>query len=65
MYVDESKCTSCGRCRKVCPVDIEIFEEPNSPECIRCLDCKRECPTGAVTSGFRTGKAPAEAPSTK
>jgi ferredoxin-type protein NapH len=52
--VDDSKCTICGRCREVCPVDINIFDDPNSPDCIRCLECKRECPAEAITSGFAT-----------
>lgn len=53
MHVDKSKCTECGRCRRVCPVDINIYENANSPECIRCLNCKKQCAEGAVTSGFR------------
>lgn len=52
MRVDLEKCTKCGRCRSACPVDIEIFEDPNSPECIRCMECKKLCPEGAVSSGF-------------
>lgn len=53
MAVDDGACTMCGRCREVCPVDIDIFDDPNSPDCIRCLECKRECPRGAVSAGFR------------
>lgn len=53
MEVDPEKCNECLLCREVCPVDINIFEDPNSPECIRCLECKRACPSGAITSGFR------------
>ena len=71
MAVDDSKCTACNRCREVCPVDIEVSEDPNSPHCIRCLECKRECPHAAITSGFvrpaeglrmtrREGAAPAQ-----
>ena len=57
MAVDDEACTLCGRCREVCPVDINIYDDPNSPDCIRCLECKKECPYGAVFSGF---KRPAE-----
>ena len=32
-------CNKCDKCREVCPVDINVYEEPNSPECIRCLEC--------------------------
>lgn len=60
IHVDKDKCTSCGKCRSVCPVDINIFDDPNSPECIRCLECKKVCPESAITSGFRPSKkAPA------
>lgn len=52
MAVDDEKCTACGRCREVCPVEIDIVEDPNSPDCIRCLECKRECRYGAISSGF-------------
>ncbi|MBC7246736.1 MAG: 4Fe-4S binding protein [Actinobacteria bacterium] len=51
--VDDTMCTECGVCREVCPVDIDIFEDPDSPDCIRCLECKRACPQGAIYSGFR------------
>jgi ferredoxin-type protein NapH len=54
MAVDR-KCDTCGRCREVCPVDINIFDNPNSPECIRCLECKKVCPAGAISSGWRLG----------
>lgn len=54
MEVDHDLCNHCRKCRKVCPVDINIFDNPNSPECIRCLECKKACPRGAVSSGFRS-----------
>jgi ferredoxin-type protein NapH len=54
MAVD-GRCNTCGKCREVCPVDIDIFDNPNSPECIRCLECTKVCPAGAVSSGWRLG----------
>ncbi|NPV59486.1 MAG: 4Fe-4S binding protein [Actinobacteria bacterium] len=54
MAVDDSSCTSCGLCREVCPVDIDVRDDPNSPDCVRCLQCKKACPNGAVTSGFKS-----------
>lgn len=60
MDVDRSACNNCGKCREVCPVDIDITDNPNSPECIRCLDCKKACPLNAISSGFRLGKATEE-----
>ena len=53
MHVDAQKCTECGDCAKICPVDINIYENANSTECVRCLECKRHCPRGAISSGFR------------
>ena len=42
-------CIDCGRCRDVCPVDIQINREPNSGECIRCGECIRVCPVDAIS----------------
>ncbi|MBN2608961.1 MAG: 4Fe-4S binding protein [Candidatus Fermentibacteraceae bacterium] len=47
MRVDGS-CIRCGRCREVCPVDIAIYEEPDSAECVRCGKCIDICPVGAI-----------------
>jgi ferredoxin-type protein NapH len=52
MEVDEDSCTDCGACRRACPVDIDIRDDPGSPDCIRCLECKAACPRGAIFSGF-------------
>jgi ferredoxin-type protein NapH len=38
MQVD-GKCADCDLCVDVCPVDIRIADDPNSPDCIRCLKC--------------------------
>ena len=35
----EGKCVDCDLCVQVCPVDIRISDDPNSPDCIRCLKC--------------------------
>ena len=39
--IDKEKCTGCGACQKACKLDIPIHQTPNSPECIRCGDCRR------------------------
>ncbi|MGI5997529.1 MAG: 4Fe-4S binding protein, partial [Lutispora sp.] len=50
------KCTKCNVCNKNCPVDIKIYENANSPECVRCGKCVDRCPTKAIKSGFISEK---------
>jgi ferredoxin-type protein NapH len=38
-----ANCTRCGKCKASCPVDIHVYEDPNTPSCIRCLKCTA-CP---------------------
>lgn len=35
----KSSCTDCGRCRELCPTDLDIKTEINSENCIKCMDC--------------------------
>ena len=42
--VDREKCIECNLCRKSCPVNHPIYENPNSPACLRCLNYIRICP---------------------
>ena len=46
--IDASKCTKCGACQKICRLDIRVYEKPNSIDCIRCGDCKANCPQKAI-----------------
>lgn len=48
--VKQEDCTECGKCRRVCKMDIEVWKNPNHAECIRCGDCIRSCPHGALTT---------------
>jgi len=48
LTVDTAKCTKCGECKKSCPTDIKIYENPQNSQCIRCLDCIKKCPTSAI-----------------
>lgn len=50
LKIDKHVCSSCGKCQKVCGMDIEVWKKPNSPECIRCGSCKSACPARAITS---------------
>ena len=46
--VDSDKCIDCGKCKKSCPMDIDLHKEPSSKLCVRCGKCKKNCPTGAI-----------------
>jgi len=57
--IDETLCTNCGTCVKLCPVkpkavDWHTDDESRPPlfkydRCIRCYCCQELCPEGAVT----------------
>lgn len=48
LKVDKDKCIKCNKCKTVCPVDIAIYENPNSTECIRCGECIKVCPVKII-----------------
>jgi heterodisulfide reductase subunit A len=58
-YIDTNKCTGCGNCTEVCPVQYKLFPERVSvtpyhyeidPEkCIGCGLCAKKCPEQAIT----------------
>lgn len=52
LKVDKEKCISCGKCAKVCPMDVDPTRSPNSAECIRCGKCAWECPVNAIKLGI-------------
>lgn len=54
--IDTNKCTGCRICEKACKMNVPVLKNPNHFECIRCGDCKKACPTGAIMTGFKTKK---------
>lgn len=50
--VDPKACTSCGKCKKVCPMEVEVNNNArnrkNATECILCMRCVEECPVKAL-----------------
>lgn len=48
------KCTECGACNKVCPMDIDVMgyisrgRKVHSTECILCDQCRNICPVQAI-----------------
>ena len=51
MRVDEDACIHCGRCAKVCRMNVDPSRTPNSAECIRCGECVSACPKNALKLG--------------
>ena len=50
--VDETKCVSCGKCKKVCPMNVDVTDNSrarkNGTECILCMECVENCPKEAL-----------------
>ena len=50
--IDKEKCTECGACVEVCPVDaIKMKNEKVviNEECVECGVCVNECSNKAIT----------------
>ena len=49
---DKSKCVSCGKCKQVCPMDVDVTDNSrkrkNGTDCILCFECVKECPKKAL-----------------
>lgn len=49
---DKSKCVSCGKCKKGCPMNVDVTDNSrkrkNGTECILCFECKNICPKNAL-----------------
>jgi len=49
---DKSKCVSCGKCRQVCPMNVDMTDNSrnreNGTECILCFECAKNCPKNAL-----------------
>ena len=49
---DKNKCISCGKCKKVCPMNVDVTDNSrkreNGTECILCMECIKNCPVDAL-----------------
>jgi Polyferredoxin len=48
LKVDDSKCITCKKCDKVCPMQLEVHNNSKKPDCIKCGRCITACPTKAL-----------------
>lgn len=49
---NEKKCVSCGKCKQICPMNVEMTDNSrkrkNGTECILCMECVKVCPKKAL-----------------
>ena len=49
---DKDKCISCDKCKRVCPMDVDVTDNSrkrkNGTECILCMECVKNCPKNAL-----------------
>lgn len=49
---DTGKCISCGKCKRVCPMNVDVTDNSrkreNGTECILCMECAKVCPKKAL-----------------
>ncbi|MBS6417952.1 MAG: 4Fe-4S binding protein [Olsenella uli] len=56
-HVDADKCVKCGKCARVCKMDVDITKNSSSLECIRCGECAKACPVKAIEVDLTLVKA--------
>ena len=49
---DKEKCISCGKCKRICPMEVDVTDNSrnrtNATECIYCMECIKVCPKKAL-----------------
>ena len=49
---DKEKCVSCNKCKRVCPMNVDMTDNTrkreNGTECILCMECIDNCPKDAL-----------------
>lgn len=49
LKVDKELCVECGKCQKVCPMQLPVNEILDKPDCIKCARCIEACPKDALS----------------
>lgn len=49
---NKDKCISCGKCKRICPMNVDMTnnsrKRENGTECILCMECVKNCPKDAL-----------------
>ena len=49
---DKERCVSCGKCKRVCPMNVDVTDNSrkreNGTERILCMECVKACPKKAL-----------------
>jgi len=49
---DKGKCVSYGKCKRVCPMNVDVTDNSgkreNGTECILCMECAKNCSKDAL-----------------
>jgi len=49
LKVNRELCIDCGKCQKVCPMQLPVNEILEKPDCIKCARCVEACPKKALS----------------
>jgi len=49
LKVNRDLCIDCGKCQKVCPMQLPVNEILEKPDCIKCARCVEACPKEALS----------------
>lgn len=49
---DTKKCIQCGKCKRICPMNVDVMNNErnreNGTECILCFECVKNCPVKSL-----------------
>ena len=52
LHFAADRCVGCGRCKKICPLELDPTKDFSSAECVRCGRCEKICPTCALSQSI-------------